>query len=433
WKDVAGTRTYFFYSAEGLIAEYDVSGTELRSYGYKPDSTWSTDPLWLQTGGQYSFYHNDHLGTPQKLTAQNGMVAWSAQYSAFGGATVDTEFITNNLRFPGQYYDAETGLHYNFQRYYDPGIGRYVSVNPIGFASEEANWYGYAHNNPSRYKDAAGLQSDCGQDDLWCCPDDPYTGCCGPDVTDSVNKTLENIRAIYESWGVFDSRMDSTDQNRSKQWSACSTIIGMGDKTPFDLAAIPEWKFRVLDQFNPIGYFDAMSDTTTPLTGWDIRPLFDIGNADRETGEGTLPTHLWPDIQDSIKNGDGVSDSGGKEHDCRWTVTYAGGCFNAGYLNYLMWGKMNSMCQNTFRDHPKNFLWELKTSLELAKAAKYARQNYIAITEIFPIISAGYNGGNPQSTLHSKCKVDSRSGIVPPAIFPTERWYWEPIKSSWGQ
>ncbi len=70
WKDVDGVRTYFFYSDEGVIAQYDVSGTELRSYGYKPDSTWSTDPLWLKQDGEYYFYRNDQLGTPQKLELQ---------------------------------------------------------------------------------------------------------------------------------------------------------------------------------------------------------------------------------------------------------------------------------------------------------------------------------------------------------------------------
>ncbi|MCP4402177.1 MAG: hypothetical protein GY801_33350, partial [bacterium] len=153
---VDGVRTYFFYSDEGLIAEYDVSGTELRSYGYKSDSTWSTDPLWLKTGGQYYFYQNDHLGTPQKLTAQNGMVVWQAKYSAFGEATIDTEHITNHLRFPGQYEDAETGLHYNFQRYYDPGIGRYVSVDPAGF-NGGLNLFAYVFNNPGKYSDPRGL------------------------------------------------------------------------------------------------------------------------------------------------------------------------------------------------------------------------------------------------------------------------------------
>ncbi|MCP4403820.1 MAG: hypothetical protein GY801_41755 [bacterium] len=157
WKDASGTRTYFFYSDEGVIAEYDVSGTELKSYGYKPDSIWTTDPLFLRTGSQYCFYHNDHLGTPQKLTAQNGMVVWSATYNAFGEATVEIKTTTNPLRFPGQYYDAEASLHYNFHRYYDPGIGRYVSVVPIGFLGGAMNLYGYVQNNLSRGIDPNGL------------------------------------------------------------------------------------------------------------------------------------------------------------------------------------------------------------------------------------------------------------------------------------
>ncbi len=50
WKEVGGTKTYFFYSDKGLIGEYDVNGNELTTYGYKPDSTWTTDPLFLKQG-----------------------------------------------------------------------------------------------------------------------------------------------------------------------------------------------------------------------------------------------------------------------------------------------------------------------------------------------------------------------------------------------
>jgi RHS repeat-associated protein len=156
WKDVGGTKTYFFYSEEGLIAEYDASGVEIRSYGYKPDSTWTTDPLWLKEGGTYYWYQNDHLGTPQKLVAQNGTVVWSAQYSSFGEATIDIETVTNNLRFPGQYFDVETGLHYNYQRYYDPKIGRYVRKDPIGLDGG-LNVFLYALNDPINKRDLLGL------------------------------------------------------------------------------------------------------------------------------------------------------------------------------------------------------------------------------------------------------------------------------------
>ena len=60
------------------------------------------------------------------------------------------------IRFPGQYFDAETGLHYNRFRYYDPGIGRYVSADPIG-QTGETNLYSYAANNPTRFIDPSGL------------------------------------------------------------------------------------------------------------------------------------------------------------------------------------------------------------------------------------------------------------------------------------
>ena len=78
------------------------------------------------------FYHNDHLGTPQVITDENQQVVWEAEYSPFGEATITTETITNNIRFPGQYWDEETGLHYNHFRYYDPATGRYLRPDPRG-------------------------------------------------------------------------------------------------------------------------------------------------------------------------------------------------------------------------------------------------------------------------------------------------------------
>ena len=62
----------------------------------------------------------------------NGSVLWSANYNAFGETEVENTTITNNLRFPGQYYDNETGLHYNWHRYYDPGTGRYLQPDALG-------------------------------------------------------------------------------------------------------------------------------------------------------------------------------------------------------------------------------------------------------------------------------------------------------------
>ena len=157
WKETNGQRTYFLYAEEGIIAEFDSSGTPIRQYGYKPDSLWGTDPIFQKTGGQYYFYQNDHLGTPQKLVGTNGAVVWSARYQAFGEAQLDGSYaIENPLRFPGQYFDQETGLHYNTARYYDPGTGRYITSDPIGLRGG-INTYTYVRNNPIIYIDPYGL------------------------------------------------------------------------------------------------------------------------------------------------------------------------------------------------------------------------------------------------------------------------------------
>ena len=158
WKEVSGVRTYFHYADEGLVAEIDAVGTETKTYGYKPGSTWTTDPLFMKVGTEYYFYHNDHLGTPQKITAVNGTIVWDAKYSSFGEATVEVADVENNLRFPGQYYDGESGLHYNWKRYYDPKAGRYLRKDPAGLMKGTNHLYIYAKNNTLIYLDAYGLK-----------------------------------------------------------------------------------------------------------------------------------------------------------------------------------------------------------------------------------------------------------------------------------
>ncbi|WP_193222194.1 RHS repeat-associated core domain-containing protein [Alkalilimnicola sp. S0819] len=156
WKEVDGERTYFLYAEEGLVAEFDASGQPIREYGYKPDSTWGTAPLWMKAGGETYYYLNDHLGTPQQLVTAGGRRAWGADYAAFGEAKPLTTAVDNPLRFPGQYVDQETGLHYNWHRYYDTQTGRYIASDPIGLAAG-VNTYQYASSNSLTITDPTGL------------------------------------------------------------------------------------------------------------------------------------------------------------------------------------------------------------------------------------------------------------------------------------
>ena len=110
----------------------------------------------IDNDAQIVYYHVDHLGTPQAMTDAAGATVWKADYEPFGKATVKVNNVENNLRFPGQYYDRETGLHYNYFRDYDPSTGRYVEADPIGLEGG-LNVYGYVDNNPVVYTDPLGL------------------------------------------------------------------------------------------------------------------------------------------------------------------------------------------------------------------------------------------------------------------------------------
>lgn len=109
-----------------------------------------------EPAGTY-FIHADHLNTPQVLTDDTQDTVWQA-YTPFGEATITTEVVANNLRFPGQYYDAETGLHYNYFRTYDPSIGRYITSDPIGLDGGIST-YAYVGGNPLFWIDPKGLYS----------------------------------------------------------------------------------------------------------------------------------------------------------------------------------------------------------------------------------------------------------------------------------
>jgi RHS repeat-associated protein len=105
-----------------------------------------------------SYVHNDHLGTPQVMTNEAGNVVWRATYDPFGAATVDaSSTVEMNVRFPGQYFDEETGLQYSYFRYYCPDIGRYLTADPIGLAGG-LNTFTYVFNNPTGYTDPDGLE-----------------------------------------------------------------------------------------------------------------------------------------------------------------------------------------------------------------------------------------------------------------------------------
>ena len=135
-------------------------------YSYDPE----TDPLLKipsEPQGQSEaqpelvYYQLDHLGTPIAAHNAKGEAVWTAEYEAWGRIRQETVSdgpkVNIPFRFQGQYYDEESGLHYNRFRYYDPEIGRFVSQDPIGLDGG-LNIYVYV-KNPVQWVDPSGLDS----------------------------------------------------------------------------------------------------------------------------------------------------------------------------------------------------------------------------------------------------------------------------------
>ncbi len=149
--------TIYHYDLNGLlIAESTSSGTIKAEYVYL-----NGQPLAKIENNSMYFYHNDHLGSPMMMTNSSASTVWEGEFLPFGEEYYVSGSITNNLRFPGQYYDSETGLHYNYYRDYNPAIGRYVEADPIGIKRGQNHLYGYVGNNPVNWVDPLGLKRFC--------------------------------------------------------------------------------------------------------------------------------------------------------------------------------------------------------------------------------------------------------------------------------
>lgn len=106
-----------------------------------------------------SYVTADQLGTPRAISNASGATEWSWPYAgnAWGESAPTSTGYTYNLRFPGQYYDVETGMVYNDARYFDPATGRFSQSDPLGLFGGQASTYAYVGGNPLIHTDPAGL------------------------------------------------------------------------------------------------------------------------------------------------------------------------------------------------------------------------------------------------------------------------------------
>jgi RHS repeat-associated protein len=152
----AGTTHYVYDLAGRLIAEATGAGTTVREYIWLDDMPLAVVADVDTTPNLY-FVLADHLDRPLKMTDATQAIVWDALYRPFGEVHAITGTASNNLRFPGQYFLIESGLHYNWHRHYDPTLGRYIKADPLRFV-DGPSVYAYANSTPAMKVDPEGRQ-----------------------------------------------------------------------------------------------------------------------------------------------------------------------------------------------------------------------------------------------------------------------------------
>jgi RHS repeat-associated protein len=138
-KTFAGRATRYVWDGNDLVHELADEAAAV-TWVFEPGTF---APLAKEEGGKRYGVVVDHLGAPRMMADEAGALAWKAQLDVYGVAHNDVAATGCPWRWPGQYEDQETGLYYNWFRYYDPETGRYVAQDPIRLLGGPC-LYGYA-------------------------------------------------------------------------------------------------------------------------------------------------------------------------------------------------------------------------------------------------------------------------------------------------
>ena len=152
-QKIAGGVTHTYISDRDSLIEERVSTGQTLRYVEGPAID---QHLAMQDGAAVTYYVADHLGSVMQETSSAGAVTLARKYDPWGNMLAGAS--TAGWAYTGREWDAETGLAYYRARYYDPGLGRFLSEDPLKFATG-VNYYTYVLNQPTTLSDPLGLDA----------------------------------------------------------------------------------------------------------------------------------------------------------------------------------------------------------------------------------------------------------------------------------
>jgi RHS repeat-associated protein len=250
-KTGSSTTVLMYDTAGHLVGEYGAGGSLIQ------ETVWLNDlpvATLRPNGSSISMYyvHADQLGAPRLVTRPaDNEVMWRWDSDPYGTAAANPNpngqgTFVYNLRFPGQYHQAETGLNYNYFRDYDPQTGRYIESDPVGLGGG-INLHAYVSNSPVNAADPTGLLEQCraGLDALngneigplhheFMC----WKGADGKEICRGYGRdqTSSIMRAVV---GKVSGKILKDDENKTENSTSC----GADDKNKcMDDCASNEWR-----------------------------------------------------------------------------------------------------------------------------------------------------------------------------------------------
>ncbi len=269
------TETHFLWQGFRLLQEQQQNG-QYQTYIYDPKEAYNplarVDHLCDDSRGEILWFSTDLNGAPLEITDESGELRWSGHYGSFGDVARQTEGFHKiaqqtalhhqPLRYAGQYADSETGLHYNLFRYYDPHVGRFTVLDPIGLAGGW-NFYQYAPN-PLGWIDPWGLSFGSGKG------------------THTANATLFDSDGNVKAQGIWQSgNMTPEEKALGFLQSSLATHIEARITRELDQIALPGDKLVIDGQYPPCTSCRGKMNTFKLNTGSDVVYTWPDENGER--------------------------------------------------------------------------------------------------------------------------------------------------------